>query len=312
MNIKNPIYFSSWSIRRQIESKKISITEFFEFACENDFQGIEIVDRHLESLEQDYIKSLIESKKRAGIRINLAVSNDFTVERPDALQKQINYVLNMIRLAEQLESKIVRIYLGGADNRFEKFIKKILTRNNDSTALQSIKRQKSVVSKLLGFKLIRSFHTYLRKHQKPKLLTDDKVKDRIFIAFDSVLPLAEKCSINLAIENHWGLSTLSENILKVIHYFDSPYLGSCPDFGNVTIHQDRYEEFAKLLPFAKEVHAKSHQFTVEGEEAVIDYARYMALIKSSNFQGPITVEYEGEDDQIKASFMTRDLICKYL
>lgn len=311
MNNKNPIFLSSWSIRDQIESKKLSLNQFFEFARQNGFQGAEIVDRHLKSLEENYIKSLVRSVKKSGIAINLAISNDFAVERPKSLQMQINYVLNMIRLAEELEVKIIRIYLGGYDNRFEKLLKKILTHKNDSTARQSIKLQKSVISNFLRFKFFKLMHVYMRTHQKPKPLTNGKVKDRILRAIDSVLPLAEKCSIDLAIENHWGVSTLSENILQIINHYQSPYLGICPDFGNFTIHQDKYEELANLLPFAKEVHAKSYQFTPVGEEKEIDYARCINLMKAINFEGPITVEYEGDGEQVEGSLATRDLIWKY-
>lgn len=312
MNTKNPIYLSSWSIREQIESKKLSLAEFFEFAYKNGFRGVEVVDRHLQSLAENYIDSLAQTILKSGIGINLAVSNDFTLERSNSLQMQINYVLNMIRLAEQLGAKTVRIYLGGDDTFFHKILKQILTRKNDSTELRSIKRQKFLVSKFLSFRLLRLVHTFLIKRQKAKSLTDYGMKDRILRAIDSVLPLAEKSSINLAIENHWGVSTCIENILEIINHYGSPYLGTCPDFGNFARHQDRYRELAKLLPFARTVHAKSYRLTANGEETDIDYARCISLIKEAGFDGPITVEYEGDGDQKKGSFTTRDLIQKNL
>jgi len=310
--MNNPIYLSSWSIRNQVKSNNLTLTKLFEFAQKNNFQGVEIIDRHLKSIDESYVKSLARDKKKTGIGLNLAISNDFTVERAEALQLQINYALNMIRLAEQLDARTVRIYLGGFDNRFEKLLKKILTRKNDSTALQSIKRQKSVISNLLSFKFFRSIHDTLRTHQKPKPLNNGRIQERIFKAIDSILPLAEKCSVNLAIENHWGISTHSENILKIINHYGSEHLGTCPDFGNFTVHQNRYDEINKLLPFAKAVHAKSKRFLANGEEADIDYARCVTLVKSNQFMGPITVEYEGESDQIKGSIETQYLIRKYL
>jgi L-ribulose-5-phosphate 3-epimerase len=312
METKNPIYLSSWSIRRQIETKKLSLAKFFDFAVENSFDGVEIVDRHLHSLAENYINSLARAKLKSGIGINLAVSNDFTSERPNLLQMQVNYVLNMIRLAEQLEARTIRIFLGGFDNFFQKILKKILTRKTDSTELQSIKRQKSLVSKLLNLNLFRLVHAYSIKQKKPQPFAGNGVRDRILKALDSVLPLAEQCSITLAIENHWGVSLSSQNVLEIINNYKSPYLGTCPDFGNFSSHQNRYQELAKLLPFARTVHAKSYRFAEDGEETTINYARCMALIKEINFNGPITVEYEGDDDQLIGSFATQDLIQKYL
>lgn len=310
--MNNPIYLSSWSIRNQVKSNNFSLKTFFEFAQKNNFQGVELIDRHLKSIDEGYVKALARKKKKTEMGVNLAISNDFTLERPEALQLQINYALNMIRLAEQLGARTVRICLGGFDNRFEKLLKRILTRKNDSTALQSIKRQKSVISNILSLKFFRSVHDYFRTHHKPKPLSNSRTKDRVFKAIDSILPLAEKCAVNLAIENHWGISTRSENILKIIDHYNSDYLGTCPDFGNFSVHQNRYEEIDKLLPFARAVHAKSKRFLPNGEEADIDYNRCIALIKSNQFMGPITVEYEGEGDQIEGSIQTRNLLQKYL
>ena len=67
----------------------------------------------------------------------------------------------------------------------------------------------------------------------------------------------------------------------------------------------------KLLPFAKEIHAKTYQFDADGEETSIDYQRCMNLIKSSDFEGPLVVEYEGNGEQVKNSLKTRELILKY-
>ena len=129
---------------------------------------------------------------------------------------------------------------------------------------------------------------------------------------DSILPEAQKKSIPLAIENHWGVTALAENILEIIHFYDSDFLGTCPDFGNFTIHQNRYTELKKLMPFAKEVHAKSYKFNNDGEEPAIDYEQCISIIRQSNFSGPLIVEYEGTGNMLKNSLKTRDLILRYL
>ena len=48
-----------------------------------------------------------------------------------------------------------------------------------------------------------------------------------------------------------------------------------------------------MLPYAMGISAKSHNFNSKGEENSTDYKRMMELIKSSNFQGYIAIEYEG-------------------
>ena len=64
--------------------------------------------------------------------------------------------------------------------------------------------------------------------------------------------------------------------------------------------------------FAKEIHAKSYSFNDEGEETSIEYERCISIIRQFNFAGPLVVEYEGTGDMLKNSFLTRDLIMRYL
>ena len=60
-----------------------------------------------------------------------------------------------------------------------------------------------------------------------------------------------------------------------------------------------------MMPFAKGVSGKTHEFDKDGNETVIDYPRMMKIIAASKFKGYIDVEYEGdklsESDGVKAS-----------
>ena len=48
-----------------------------------------------------------------------------------------------------------------------------------------------------------------------------------------------------------------------------------------------------MLPFAKSISAKTHEFDVQGYETTIDYPKMMKLVKDSGFNEFICVEYEG-------------------
>jgi sugar phosphate isomerase/epimerase len=60
-----------------------------------------------------------------------------------------------------------------------------------------------------------------------------------------------------------------------------------------------------MMPFAKGVSGKTHDFDQDGNETVIDYPKMMKIIADSGFKGYIDVEYEGnklsEADGVKAS-----------
>ncbi len=125
--------------------------------------------------------------------------------------------------------------------------------------------------------------------------------------------------IHILIENH-GLHTSDAHfITEIIKEVDNPYLGTLPDFGNWCLSAewgstqggrceevfDPYLGLELMLPFARGVSAKSYDFDTEGSETSLDYSRFLKMVKSSEFDGYIGIEYEGsklsEDEGIKAT-----------
>jgi hypothetical protein len=83
-----------------------------------------------------------------------------------------------------------------------------------------------------------------------------------------------------------------------------------PDFGNFkvaapNIWYDRYQGVNDLMPFAKGVSAKSHEFDTEGNETKTDYRRMMQIVLSFGYRSYVGIEYEGsqlsEPDGIRAT-----------
>ena len=68
----------------------------------------------------------------------------------------------------------------------------------------------------------------------------------------------------IIIENHGGLSSNAEVLARLMKLVNRPNLGTLPDFGNFDRGMDRYEGVRKLMPFAKGVSAKSHDFDPQG------------------------------------------------
>ena len=56
---------------------------------------------------------------------------------------------------------------------------------------------------------------------------------------------------------------------------------------------DRYKGTEELMPFAKAVSAKSHEFDGDGNETGTDYRRMMKVVLDSGYRGWVGVEYEG-------------------
>lgn len=140
---------------------------------------------------------------------------------------------------------------------------------------------------------------------------DDTIgAQRYIAAFKELLPLAKELNLKMTIENHGGVSKKADTILKVIKGSDPNWVGACLDFGNWP-GDIRYSECQKLAPYAYHVHAKTHDFTAEGEDANKDYKRLLQMLKDANYRYAVSIEFEGGGDQMVGVKKTRDLILRY-
>jgi len=105
--------------------------------------------------------------------------------------------------------------------------------------------------------------------------------------------------IHVIVENHGGLSSNGQWLAEVMKQVDHEFCGTLPDFGNFNIGRgqeyDRYRGVTELMPFARAVSAKSHEFDGDGNEVRTDYERMLAIVKSAGYRGYIGIEWEGAD-----------------
>ena len=137
---------------------------------------------------------------------------------------------------------------------------------------------------------------------------DDQQK----LAADGLSRLSEFASthgLNVIVENHGGLSSNGQWLSGVMKSVNMKNCGTLPDFGNFRIGggktYDRYKGVKELMPFAKAVSAKSHDFDDKGNEIHTDYHKMMKIVIDAGYRGYVGVEYEGsklsEYDGIKAT-----------
>ena len=105
---------------------------------------------------------------------------------------------------------------------------------------------------------------------------------------------AAQMDMAVLVENHGGLSSNGEWLAGVMKMVGKPNCGTLPDFGNFYDY-DRYRGVADLMPFAKGVSAKSHDFDAEGNEVRTDFKKMMKLVLDTGFRGWVGVEYEGKE-----------------
>jgi sugar phosphate isomerase/epimerase len=104
--------------------------------------------------------------------------------------------------------------------------------------------------------------------------------------------------MNVIVENHGGLSSNGQWLAAVIQKVGLANCGTLPDFGNFQLGEgksyDRYQGVSELMPFAKAVSAKSHQFDQEGHEVHTDFVRMMKIVLDAGYHGYVGIEYEGD------------------
>lgn len=132
-------------------------------------------------------------------------------------------------------------------------------------------------------------------------------------AADGLAQLSDVCAglgLNCIVENHGHLSSHGQWLAGVMRRVNKPNCGTLPDFGNFLIDDkgtwyDRYQGVAELMPFAKAVSAKSHDFDAAGNCTETDYRRMLKVVLDAGYRGFVGIEYEGdklpEADGIKAT-----------
>lgn len=128
----------------------------------------------------------------------------------------------------------------------------------------------------------------------------DSAERRAERAADSLRRLAEQGAhfdVDVVVENHGGLSSDGGWLAGVMRRADHPRVGTLPDFGNFDLGDgrsyDRYRGVTELMPFAKAVSAKSHEFDAAGNEVRTDYLRMLRIVKEAGYRGYVGIEYEG-------------------
>ena len=130
--------------------------------------------------------------------------------------------------------------------------------------------------------------------------SDGSYEDQQKLAAEGLRSLSEfaaKHGQNVIVENHGGLSSNGAWLAGVMKMVNLPNCGTLPDFGNFRIGgdewYDRYKGVDELMPFAKAVSAKTHDFDDNGNETKTDYLKMMKIVLGHGYSEFVGIEYEG-------------------
>ena len=248
--------YSYWHLR----GDKYPIEKVIEQAADLGFDGVEILHRQMESDSPQYANKLKQLVFRHGLAIPmLSIHQDFV--DPDAAErrKNVEHTLRCIDLAAQLGAPAIRLNSG---------------RWNTIPSFDDLMKVKGNEPPIKGH-------------------TNEDAFTWVVDCIRECLPHAEKMGIAMALENHWGLTTDVDMLLRIFKTVNSPWLVINADTGNFP--GDPYEGIAKLAPHATIVQAKTYYGGGEWYTLDLDYQRIAGILKKAGYRGWISLEMEGKE-----------------
>ena len=113
-------------------------------------------------------------------------------------------------------------------------------------------------------------------------------------SLEKLLPKAEECGVTLGLENHWGLGRNADGVLRIINAINSPWLRATLDTGNFL--EDQIPQYEQMAPHAVFVQAKTYYGGGKWYELDLDYQKVAEILRRHNYQGYISLEFEGKED----------------
>lgn len=278
------ISLAEWSLHRALEAGKIDHLDFPSIAMKdyqiptveyvNGFFGGKKMDFKEAGKNSDYLKTLLQRSKDAGVFNHLIMVDD---EGPLALPddkvrlQAVDDHKKWVEAAKFLGCLTVRVNLHGDGSPDEK----------KAASIDSLSRL-GEFAKPMNINIVVENHG----HESSNGAWVADVMKQVNRPNVGTLPDFG----NFCLSQDWG-STQDE----------------CKDY------YDRYQGVKELLPFAKGVSAKTYDFDSNGEQPKMDYKRLLDIVKASGFKGFIGVEFEGntqpEEEGIRK---TKLLLEKYL
>lgn len=248
--------YSYWHFR----GPKFPIEKVIDDAARLGFDGVEILHRQMEEESAAYMNRLKRQAWANGLDlVMLSIHQDFVDPDPEVRQKDIDHTKHCIDLAAQMGIPAIRLNSG-------------------------------------RWGTIRSFDDLMKaKGDEPPI--EGYVKDDAFKwCIDSIekcLPHAEKAGVVMAIENHWGLTTQPDDLLRIYQAVRSPWLGMNVDTGNYV--GDPYPQMELLAPHATIVQAKTYYGGGVWYTLDLDYKRIAEILRKAGFKGYVSLEMEGNE-----------------
>ena len=257
----NPIGVSTYSFWRFNGPKEETPIEMcIDQAHAMGFDGVEILHIQMTSEENDYLQRLKRQAFSLGLDLmGFSTHQDFLSPDPDERQRNVDETHRQIELASRLGIPTMRINTG---------------RWGTSESFDELMANRGIEPPLDGY-------------------TDEDGFEWVIDAIEQCIPTAAEHGVVLGLENHWGLGRTPEGVARIVNAIDSPWLQVTLDTGNFL--EDPYDDLDALADRTILMQAKTYYGGGKWYSLDLDYDRIAQIMRDHNYQGYISLEFEGTE-----------------
>ena len=241
--------------------EKVPLSVIVDKAADSGVMGLEILHQQLESESNSYLQDIKRQAFRRGLALyNLGTSQNFIAKDQAERQEQVAHTKHCIDLAHALGVPSIRVNAG----------------TWQYPGGPGLVESKGWTQPWDGF-------------------SDEDGFTWAIEGLGACVDYAKEQGVMLLLENHWGLTTTADGMLRVLEGVNSPWLRAILDMGNFYYDGDMYGPMERVASYVDLAHAKTYPggglvFTIE-----IDFARVFRILKNAGFQGYVSVEMEGKE-----------------
>jgi sugar phosphate isomerase/epimerase len=249
--------YSYWHFK----GDKFPIEKVIDDAAALGLEGIDVLHRQMESEDNAYLQKLKKHAFVNGIAMTcLSIHQGFVTPDKEELKKHVDHTNQCIELAYKMGIPCLRLNTG---------------RWNTIKSFDDLMKNRGIEPILPGY-------------------TEDDGYKWCVDGIQQCLKKAEECGVLLALENHWGLGSTPEGMIRIQDTVNSPWLGLLMDTGNFL--ENPYDKLKMIAPRASFVQAKTYYGGGEWYSLELDYDRIVKILKDVNYHGYISIEFEGKED----------------
>ncbi len=225
------------------------------------FDGVEILHRQMKEESNGYMQKLKRQAFSAGLDLcGFSIHQGFVSPDKERRQRNIDHTIKCIELAYSLGIPTMRLNTG---------------RWGTIRSFNALMKARGIEPRLEGY-------------------TDDDAFKWVIDSIEKCLPKAAECGVVMGLENHWGLSFDPDAILRICKALPSPWLQVTLDTGNFL--EDPYDKLEKLASRTILVQAKTYYGGGKWYSLDLDYGRIADILRRHDYQGYISLEFEGKED----------------